>query len=645
MRTIIKSLNITSFKGLKNKKINFSNHITTISGDNGAGKTSIMLAFFWLLNRKDDQDRKDFNIYAIDSNGDIIHKNNVEVEATLLVDEQEVKIKRIFAEKWGQIKGESKEVYQGNTCTSYWDEVPVSEADFQSKINEIIPEKLFKILTNPLFFCSLKWQEQREFLFKLVGDVTDEEIAGNNEDYIKLLKEIAENKDIDMYKRWLTSRKNKIKKEKEDILPKIEQTNKLMPQRKDYEALRNEIADIEKEIANIDETMANKTSLVDEIYKKKQEIKDLKNKQQEEVRKANEEEKQRVYACNDKRREIEHKQKELKDDNFNICRDLTKLKAEKADIEEKVRKNTIDYNNLCNSWDKMNSLLNSQEFICPVCGNRLQGNKFLEKKNQFETELQNITNQGKNIKSLLDELQKEKEEIINKIAEKEIEKNHKLIDLEEISNELNATPIISPKEIIMENVPECKVIQERINDIENSIIVSKEDDVLRDLQNKKIALNEEKSKKIKELADEDLTKKYLKEIEDLENSRKILSQNFADLERKEFIYSSFIEKKIDTMQEKINSLFTHVNFKLKDKTIDGNLIETCSALIDGVPFFSANSAGKINAGIDIINAIGKKYGISAPIFIDNKESVNNIMESNSQMIWLQVTTDNELIIE
>ena len=99
MRTIIKSLNITSFKGLKNKKINFSNHITTISGDNGAGKTSIMLAFFWLLNRKDDQDRKDFNIYAIDSNGDIIHKNNVEVEATLLVDEQEVKIKRIFAEK------------------------------------------------------------------------------------------------------------------------------------------------------------------------------------------------------------------------------------------------------------------------------------------------------------------------------------------------------------------------------------------------------------------------------------------------------------------------------------------------------------------------------------------------------------------
>ena len=82
-----------------------------------------------------------------------------------------------------------------------------------------------------------------------------------------------------------------------------------------------------------------------------------------------------------------------------------------------------------------------------------------------------------------------------------------------------------------------------------------------------------------------------------------------------------------------------------DYTIDGNEFETCVPLIDGTPFQVANTAKQVNAGLDIINALCKFNGVCAPIFIDNRESVNNLIPCKSQIINLVVTTDKELVIK
>ena len=87
-----------------------------------------------------------------------------------------------------------------------------------------------------------------------------------------------------------------------------------------------------------------------------------------------------------------------------------------------------------------------------------------------------------------------------------------------------------------------------------------------------------------------------------------------------------------------------VTFKLFDYTIDGNEVETCVPLVNGVPFGTANTAGQINAGLDIINALVRFHGVSAPIFIDGRESVNRLIPTESQIINLVVTNDKELII-
>ncbi|MBY6766575.1 recombinase RecF, partial [Clostridium botulinum] len=103
--------------------------------------------------------------------------------------------------------------------------------------------------------------------------------------------------------------------------------------------------------------------------------------------------------------------------------------------------------------------------------------------------------------------------------------------------------------------------------------------------------------------------------------------------------------KVELLESSINSKFKYVSFKLFDTQVNGGLNETCEALINGVPFSNANTASQINAGLDIINALSEHYSVQAPIFIDNRESINNLIDINSQIINLIVSKDKNLRVE
>ena len=53
---------------------------------------------------------------------------------------------------------------------------------------------------------------------------------------------------------------------------------------------------------------------------------------------------------------------------------------------------------------------------------------------------------------------------------------------------------------------------------------------------------------------------------------------------------------------------------------------------------------KINAGLIMINALCKYYNVYAPIFVDNAESVNRLVDTKSQLIKL-VVTENDLEVK
>ncbi len=73
-----------------------------------------------------------------------------------------------------------------------------------------------------------------------------------------------------------------------------------------------------------------------------------------------------------------------------------------------------------------------------------------------------------------------------------------------------------------------------------------------------------------------------------------------------------------------------------DLQVNGQETPTCQALINGVPFPDANTADKIHAGLDIIQTLSKHFNVSAPVIVDNKESVTRLNDFDGQIITLSV---------
>jgi hypothetical protein len=109
------------------------------------------------------------------------------------------------------------------------------------------------------------------------------------------------------------------------------------------------------------------------------------------------------------------------------------------------------------------------------------------------------------------------------------------------------------------------------------------------------------------------------------------------------LIDEFIKHKIDLLSENINSLFRDARFKLFEVQINGGVAECCEVTYNGVPYSDLNNASRINIGLDIINALCKANGKTAPIIIDNAESVTNIIETASQKICLFVSAGDKVL--
>ena len=158
-------------------------------------------------------------------------------------------------------------------------------------------------------------------------------------------------------------------------------------------------------------------------------------------------------------------------------------------------------------------------------------------------------------------------------------------------------------------------------------------------------LNSELKTLYSKLAVKELNAKTLARIEDLKEQEKELGTEIARQEKIVMLCEEFIKTRVDLLEANINHKFKNVKFKLFKENINGSLEETCEPLIEGVPFKNANTASQINAGLDIINTLSEFYEASVPVFIDNAESINNLIDTAGQLIKLIVTQDNHLIVE
>ena len=79
----------------------------------------------------------------------------------------------------------------------------------------------------------------------------------------------------------------------------------------------------------------------------------------------------------------------------------------------------------------------------------------------------------------------------------------------------------------------------------------------------------------------------------------------------------------------------------KDNITNDGAKECCEVQINGVPYHDLNNAKKMNIGLDIIQTLCRKYGVTMPVFIDNAESVTKLIDTDLQVIRLVVSAEDK----
>lgn len=659
---ILQSLNIQNFKGIQNKHLEFTD-LSFIFGANGSGKTSIFDAFTWLLFGKDSQDRKDFEIKPLDKYGNIIPKIENEVTGTLICNGEVITLKRVHREKWVKKRGFAEPEFSGNETIYFWNDVPMSAKEYTSKINDLLDEQVFKLITNPLAFNNLKWQDRRKVLIDIAGNVEVDFLSHGLENILELTKK----KTISELKAEITSKITKIKSEIKLIPTRIDEVQKSKPNQPDIKELESTLSVWNKEIESIDAQLLDFSRANEELINKKgalqNQIFEIKTKLQQiefELKtKANQETQKDTSKIDALNRQLNDAKFEFQ----NALNGLTQIETSKVNKQKELDYIESKKNALRSEWAKINAetlSFNENDFHCPACKREFESGDVESKKaemlsnfnNSKAARLQQINNSGSSLKTESEFLAKNIEELDTRIANgkayankcrSEVDSLQSAIELEK--NILNSTETKSPEHVYNELLSNHSEYQSSIKEIEK---LQNELATIQPIQN-----NELIELKRQTQANIDIVKKQLsvvdqinaaeQRINELRNEESNLSKSLLDLEKIEFDIETYIKLNIEALEEKINEKFKFVAFKLFDTQINGGQVECCEALIDGVPFDNANTASKINAGVDIINTLCEFYQTNAPIFIDNRESVTDLIESNSQIINLVVSASHTQI--
>ena len=639
MKIKIKKLSLLNFQGIRNLEIDFSDK-TDILGDNATGKTTVFNAFTWLLFGKDSQERQQFELKTLDANNNVIHRLNHEVKAIIEINGVNKEFKRILREKWVKKRGEQEQEFSGNTEDYFIDRVPLKRNEYQDEINRIIREDQFKLLTSPLYFNQvMDWKTRRNMLFKMAGDTTYQEIAERNPKFKDILPEI-EKKSIEGLKKQFSVDKKNVREQLDQITPRIDEQNRTMPQMPDTDRITKRLAELNDEMGAVNGNLeaiknANKAKYervqkgYNEINQLTRQIENIKSEAQQ---KANDLNSKEFSKVSEHRRKKENKQDEIKSLE-------SKIKNAKREIDYLEEQNNV-------LRDKINALNNDNPDFskilthCPTCKrpfdeSDLESKKediekafnedkvkkysqFQEKglanKNEIEQHNQNIEKWTEDVLTLTAELSELEEVIETKTySAKEFEDTEKITDIQKTIDAIRED-IEKP-----EPMPDDEAELTRAAEIEAEIDKLKE-------QLSTVKVIESKQARIKEL----------------EQQAKDLSQQLADIEKDEYLIELFNKAYISGIEEKINSMFDNgVKFRMFKEQINGGETEDCTLIVNGVPWTDLNSAGKIQAGISCINTISKHFGYSAPIWIDNSESVVKLPETNSQLIRLVVSENHK----
>jgi hypothetical protein len=603
MKAFLKSLTGKNFKGMISRTLDFT-QVTNIHGKNRSGKTTAFDLFLWILFGKDSSGKTDFEVKTLDSSNRTLEKIEVSGSMVLLVDDQTIKIERVLREKWVKKRGSEIAEFSGNETIYNWNDVPLSQNEFNQKRGAIINEDFFRLLTDPSYFNNLPWQKQRQMLTGLIEQVSS----------IDLL-ELMDNK-TEFLINTLNSEKT-IEEAKKELAAKIK-----------IQKVEYEINDKSKVLASFNEGRIGDQEV---INNKALELSNLESKLKQDH--------------NDKKNELETVLFNLQSELRLIQGPIDGLKKEKEANDLKINEKEllkIELLKKLSDNKKETFVFDPEKGICPSCKQTLQNvdeiktdliQNFEDNKAKVSKE---ISTQGHALVAEVKELINRSIEIIIGIdnGEQEVEKLKKEIETQE------GLISIHEENGLLENAfrtNEHEALRVELSTLKEAFDSIKPPTIDTSIQAKrKIELTGEIDIIKSQLLDEKRISDLDVRIQDLKNSESKKSQEIAKLERDQFSIENFEKIKTEHIEKEVNKLFSFVQFKMFEHQINGGTKEVCKAMFNGVTYNSLNNEARINAGLDIINIFSKHYDFYAPVWVDNREGVTDIIEVDTQVINLIV---------
>ena len=666
--------NYRCFNGEREFRADFGEK-TRGSGKNGSGKSTVMNAVMEVLTGKNADGTQADNVRPI-VNGQEVEGVDVERTVVLDIDGKETEIKKITKQKRERVDGEMQYVPGSNVNSYAVDGISFNQKKLDEFISEnICPQETLLACCNPNAFLSLKsTTDMRAFLEKMAGFDLNEYIKSLGAEFAEV-EGITKGHPIEQVQKTLNKQLTDQRKvtTKAETEWKYEKAKVVDSGEDDVQRLTDQKSGCEKEISALDAQEKALDNVMKAYNEKSDNFLDLKFKQSDIIRKANEGLVKQKNAIDGEIFSLEQGKKssenslrmaemDLKHANMGVERHTAEVKKAQEDYSRWMSQEFDDSEIAVIESE----VFNEDSLICPTCGQAFPPDKAGKIREDFEKnkafriegvksaahnyeemknrEIQRVVESGNKAFEDLKEAKKAKEEAEQKITElkqkitslameiqqkqAELSKLPESVDLSDNAEYQRITAEIEQAEEALKKMNNGSEQRREITDKRNGFIreCAKIDAEINNIQRKKQAHEEE--------------------VEKLYQAFRESSQKEADILRKRDILKNFSIKKNERIASMINPVFSEFQFEFLEFTQDGNPVETCRMVSDGIEYRDMNHSKKILVQADLLRGFQELSGLNLFVFIDDTESVNdeNLPDMDRQMILLKVT-DGDLKVE
>lgn len=638
MKTFLKKAVLENFMCYAHAEFDFFK-ITKIMAENGEGKSTIGSCITWVFFNCD-IDLKDNPVVRREVDGVSVDDMDTYGELTFDVDGKEITMKKV------QKRTYSKDGSSYKDDNKYFvNDVPKTLKDFNAYLG--IDMSVFKMCSNINAFLNQKPAEMREYLFSLVENVTDLDIASQKAELAELVP-LLNKYTVEELSAMNKATKTKITKDLPILNGQIKEKERDIQLKQaievsDLEIMKNglkkQIKDCIVKQTDNDKLLAEYDNASSNILSLKFELDDIRRKANEDNIKARREIDVKIT---DKKFLVKQTEKTIADTESCIASSERIIESIKAYLQVERDK-----------WKEENERkFDDSSLICPYCGNEYKEDKKEQLKADFAKHkadnLKTITDNGN---MYCERLKKERESLTKLVSElpqheESLEMlNTAIADLEKQLSEL-------PQEIDVTATEEYKALEQQIAEKEQAMHKANDiSSVKAELKAQENDLRQQLSECERKIAESN-TEKDKQRLEELRAEQRTQEQNKTNAEKILDLLDELDKAKNETLSDSINSHFSLVKWKLFELNKSGGYKSVCIPTVNGKSILTtmSNKGNRILGRVDICNSIQKISGMSVPIILDDSESLDSINQKkvaemvDSQLIMLIVNDSEKLEI-